>query len=166
MDSGTIFYIIAIIIYFIYTSFAKKKTPEMENDPETTDKVPKKGPSFEELLREIRNEQSERERDLEYDGEEVVTESEPEFSRKPVKPEPATIPEIEGSYKDPYRDIKQPLVKLDDQVDLEDDKKILGEVVDVAEEYSGRSKYARILKNTDSARDAVILTEIFNRRHF
>ncbi|NHE59545.1 hypothetical protein [Cyclobacterium plantarum] len=166
MDSGTIFYIIAIIIYFIYTSFAKKKTPEMENDPETTEKAPKKGPSFEELLREIRNDQSERERDLEYDGEKEVTEPTPEFSRKPAKPEHAKIPEIEGSYKDPYRDIKQPLVKLDDQVDLEDDKKILGEVVDVAEEYSGRSKYARILKNTDSARDAVILTEIFNRRHF
>jgi len=165
MDSGTIFYIIAIIIYFLYTTFAKKKTPDMENDPEVTEKPPQKGPSFEELLREIRNDQSERERDLEYDDE-VIVEEKPVVSKKPAPPEPVVLPEEEGAYKDPYRDIRQPMVKLDDQVDLEDDQKILGEVVDVAEEYSGRSKYARILKNTASARDAVILTEIFNRRHF
>ncbi|SHN12917.1 hypothetical protein SAMN04488057_107128 [Cyclobacterium lianum] len=168
MDSGTIFYLIAIIIYFIYTTFARKKEPEMDNEAEVPEQAPKRGPSFEELLREIRNEQSERERDLQQDEPEVLAEETPEVSGRtsPGPSEERPVKTEETSYRDPYRNIKQPLVKLDDQVDLEDDRKILGEVVDVAEEYSGRSKYARMLKNSESARDAVILTEIFNRRHF
>ena len=59
MDSGTIFYIIAIIIYFLYTTFAKKKTPDMENDPEVTEKPPQKRPIiWKSCSGEIRNDQS------------------------------------------------------------------------------------------------------------
>lgn len=167
MDSGTIFYIIAIIIYFIYTSFIQKKAEKPTSDQQegSEPSPPQKGPSFDDLLREIRNEQGQRERDLEESPEAREVEYSEKSSTKEVE---ATDYETEPKevYKNPYQDLKQPLVKLDDQVDLADDKRILGEVEDVAAENPGSSKYARLLKNPASARDAVILTEIFNRRHF
>ncbi|SEJ73477.1 hypothetical protein SAMN05192553_11049 [Cyclobacterium xiamenense] len=169
MDSGTIFYIIAIVIYFIYTSFIQKKPGSPEANPEKPEGPPQKKTSFEDLLREIRNEQGQRERDLEGTSEPEpvnTASSATEVAEQRETTYVAQQQEAEGAYKNPYRDIKQPLVKLDDQVDLKDGKKILGEVVDVAEEFPGTSKYARLLKNTSSARDAVILTEIFNRKHF
>ena len=169
MDSGTIFYIIAIIIYFIYTSFIQKKQGSPEVNPEESDGPPQKKTSFEDLLREIRNEQGQRERDLADTSEQEPVKSTSSASEVAEQSEAKSIEQqqgAEGAYKNPYRDIKQPLVKLDDQVDLENSEKILGEVVDVAEEFPGTSKYARLLKNTSSARDAVILTEIFNRKHF
>jgi hypothetical protein len=169
MDSGTVFYIIAIIIYFIYTSFIQKKPENKEVDPEESDRPPQKKTSFEDLLREIRNEQGQRERDLEGTAKPTAVESVPtrtEVEERNESKRLAEQQEAEGAYKNPYKDIKQPLVKLDDQVDITDSKRILGEVVDVADEFSGASKYARLLKNTSSARDAIILTEIFNRKHF
>ncbi|WP_162343636.1 hypothetical protein [Cyclobacterium salsum] len=173
MDSGTIFYIIAIIIYFIYTSFIQKKAEKPTSDQEESDaKPPQKGPSFDDLLREIRNEQGQRERDMDASGEpEEVTYAEKTTAEEVEAAEYRTenqenYKKNQEAYKNPYQDLKQPLVKLDDQVDLADDKKLLGEVEDVAAENPGNSKYARLLKNPASARDAVILTEIFNRRHF
>ncbi|WP_205602099.1 hypothetical protein [Cyclobacterium jeungdonense] len=166
MDSGTIFYIIAIIVYFVYTSFIQKKAEKPSTGQEDSEgKAPQKGPSFDDLLREIRNEQGQRERDMDASPEP----QEVEFSEKTTskKAEAAEYrADNQEAYKNPYQDIKQPLVKLDDQVDIADDKKLLGEVEDVADENPGTSKYARMLKNPASARDAVILTEIFNRRHF
>lgn len=166
MDSGTIFYIIAIIIYFIYTSFIQKKAEKPTSETEDSEaKPPKQGPSFDDLLREIRNEQGQRERDLEESPEAREVETSEKYPAKEAEVvDYETNPQEE--YKNPYQDLKQPLVKLDDQVDLGDDKRILGEVEDVAAENPGNSKYARLLKNPASARDAVILTEIFNRRHF
>lgn len=173
MDSGTIFYIIAIIIYFIYTSFIQKKAEKPASDQEDPEaKAPQKGPSFDDLLREIRNEQGQRERDLDASGntqdEEYLEKTSPdEFEDVAYRSENQTDYEKnQDVYQNPYQDLKQPLIKLDDQVDLADDRRILGEVEDVAAENPGSSKYARMLKNPSSARDAVILTEIFNRRHF
>ncbi|MEX0884071.1 MAG: hypothetical protein WDZ72_11415 [Cyclobacteriaceae bacterium] len=172
MESGTIFYIIAILAYFIYTTFIQKK-PEKTQGPtddemgKETDQVsPKKGVSFEEMLREIRNEQVERESDLKTTGEskdEEVGEQE-EVPYQEVFSEP--LEHEEESYKNPYRELGQPLVKLDDQVDINDNEQLLGDVEDVAEEYQGRSKYASMLKNPEHVKDAVILSEILNRRHF
>lgn len=166
MDSGTIFYIIAIIIYFVYTSFIQKKAEKPAKGQEDSEaKPPRKGPSFDDLLREIRNEQGQRERDLDTSPE---TQELASSEKSTAKETEAVEYQSEGheEYKNPYQDIKQPLVKLDDQVDIANEKKLLGEVEDVADENPGNSKYARLLKNPSSARDAVILTEIFNRRHF
>ena len=57
------------------------------------------------------------------------------------------------------------MVKLDDQVDIDSNEKILGEVEDVAEEYKGKSKYRDMLKNPESIKDAIVLTEILNRKY-
>lgn len=171
MDGSTVLYIIAVIIYFIYTSFAKKKPGEEGAERDGNADAPNQGPSFEELLREIRKDQSqpvsnedtegwtEEVSEREYSEEAEMAEEERYVEKKVAKPR-------EGTYTGAYRNVKQPLVKLDDQVDLDDDKKILGEVVDVAGEHQVGNKYAKLLKDPETIKDAVILTEIFNRKHF
>lgn len=174
MDSGTIFYLIAIIAYFIYTSFISKKGEKKMDtgDGDSDTASPPKGVSFDDLLKEIRKEQTEREADIEHTGENTSMDYEEEFeeAESVVSEIPAPNPST-GQYgheerPDTYRDIKQPMVKLDDQVDINDEKKILGDVEDVAEELQGNSKYASMLKNSNQIKDAVILAEILNRRHF
>lgn len=163
MDSGTVFYIIAIIIYFLYTVFVQKKAenkPEQETPADAPE--PQKKASFEDLLREIRKEQAERERDMVLTGESA--EKEDLWEKKPLVESPERVKP--KSLHQQYQEIKQPLVKLDDQVDINDDIKILGEVEDVAEEQVGVSKYAAMLKNSKKAREAIVLSEIINRKHF
>src|SRR5690606_35143708 len=81
VDASTIVYLIAIVVYFLYSVFFNKKNPE-QNLPEEEgedNRPPRKTVSFDELLKEIRREQGERERDL--------TESEPQ-KREAHRPEP------------------------------------------------------------------------------
>ena len=168
MDSSTVFYIIAVIIYFIYTSFAKRKPDNVNPEMEEQDGSPAQGPSFEDLLKDIRKGQN---RDRSAENEEELEEQKPDTTPPPLKTqrklaEQESYPTDEGEVRNTYRDIKQPLVKLDDQVDLSDGRKLLGDVVDVAGENYGRNKYARLLKNPETKKDAVVLTEIFNRKHF
>lgn len=183
MDIGTIIYIALVILYFVFTAFKKKSPPEAEEERYEGETEGKKRPaSFEDMLREIRMEQGEIVRDIEetgqkekpnYDSREGRNENSEMQSQRRLDKKAEYTPEIEvegrnkyyggaeGSIKNYER---QPLVKLDDQVDLESDERILGEVEDVAGEYPGRSKYASMLKDPDSAKDAVILAEILNRR--
>ncbi|WP_339678187.1 hypothetical protein [Cyclobacterium marinum] len=168
MDGSTVLYLIAVIIYFIYTSFVKKKPEEEYAEKEDNERAPKQGPSFEELLREIRKDQTETfpEDNRDEWSDEV---SDHDYSEEKEELPPISEKEIlpkEKTHTSAYRSIKQPLVKLDDQVDLDDNKKILGEVVDVAGEYTVGNKYAKILKNPETLKDAVVLTEVFNRKHF
>ena len=90
----------------------------------------------------------------------------PEVKQEELPSEVGVFKPKEETHTSAYQSIKQPLVKLDDQVDLSDNKKILGEVVDVAGEYTVGNKYAKILKNPETLKDAVVLTEVFNRKHF
>ena len=168
MDSSTVFYIIAVIIYFIYTSFAKKKADNEAPEMGENDNVPNQGPSFEELLREIRSEQHQ---DAPEETEEELVEPIPRRGYQELTKTDEYAEEVkplakEREYNRTYRDVRQPLVKLDDQVDIENDEKLLGEVVDVAGEYQNGNKYAKLLKNPETIKEAVVLAEVFNRRHF
>ncbi|MDO6437238.1 hypothetical protein Q4534_07475 [Cyclobacterium sp. 1_MG-2023] len=146
----------------------KKKPEEEYAEKEGNEQTPNQGPSFEELLREIRKDQTETV--PEENRDEWTKEVSDHDYSEDIRDEQATEEEVfipgEKTHTSAYRSIKQPLVKLDDQVDLEDNKKILGEVVDVAGEYTVGNKYAKILKNPETLKDAVILTEVFNRKHF
>tara|TARA_R110000744_G_scaffold379194_1_gene496704 strand:+ start:325 stop:831 length:507 start_codon:yes stop_codon:yes gene_type:complete len=168
MDGSTVLYLIAVIIYFIYTSFVKKKPDEEYAEKEGNEQAPNQGPSFEELLREIRKDQTEtvpEESKNEWDDEHGDREF-PEVKQEEFPAEEEDYKPREKTHTSAYQSIKQPLVKLDDQVDIDDNKKILGEVVDVAGEYTVGNKYAKILKNPETLKDAVILSEVFNRKHF
>ena len=168
MDGSTVLYLIAVIIYFIYTSFVKKNTEEEYAEKKSNEQAPNQGPSFEELLREIRRDQTES--TPEDNNEDWVEKNAdrkfPEVKQEELPSEVGVFKPKEETHTSAYQSIKQPLVKLDDQVDLSDNKKILGEVVDVAGEYTVGNKYAKILKNPETLKDAVVLTEVFNRKHF
>ena len=170
-DSSTIFYIIAVAVYFIYSLFFRKKEEEpVEGDSDSPGEA-KKPVSFEELLKEIRQEQGGSHaapQGAEEFWEEDEYEEEPEVSET-ISYEKSSRDEAryyEGSWesKNRYNTQSQPLVKLDDQVDLDDTKTILGEV---EEEDPGKSnKFAQLLKSPETLKDAIIVSEIINRKHF
>nr|MBI1230868.1 hypothetical protein [Cytophagales bacterium] len=172
MDSGTIFYIIAVVIYFIYTALQQRKANKIpEADDQPSDPSPPSRGSFDDLLKEIRRQQEERERDIVISGEKAKPVEKPSYvedyiEEKEVESRPAYVPN-ESTYKDPYRSLSQsqPLVKLDDQVDIHEDVKILGKVGSIDEKQSV-NRYATLLKNPKSLREAIVVSEILNRRHF
>ncbi|GAA0880202.1 hypothetical protein GCM10009119_31720 [Algoriphagus jejuensis] len=58
MDLGNIVYIVAVIAYFIYQATRKKKGPEVPDSDNSAPEEPKRGMSFEDLLKEIREAQN------------------------------------------------------------------------------------------------------------
>jgi len=184
IDIGTVVYIILVLLYFVFTAFKKKNAPEQTDERYEGEEAGERRPaSFEDMLRDIRRDQNERVKDIEQAGqgevsdydyrekrEEVEERTYNSWEEKPAPAKPEPVKESrnkyyeggEGSLKNYER---QPLVKLDDQVDLESDEKILGEVEDVAEEYRGKSKYGNLLKNPETVKDAIILSEILNRKY-
>lgn len=177
MDSGTVFYIIAVIIYFLYTAFQQRKAKNREAEGEVLPDSPSqedtpKG-SFDEMLREIRRQQEERERDIVISGEKRkpasrdVDELEPVYVEDEVDeaPYPSKIPQ--STYIDPYRSLSEsrPLVKLDDQIDIHEDVKILGNV-ESSFENQDTNHYATLLKNPRTLVDAVVVSAILERKHF
>lgn len=177
-DASTLVYIVAVIVYFLYSTFFSKKEPgQAERKAEHPEDQPRKAVSFDDLLKEIRREQGERERDLE--GETVVeddyVEEEEAYVAEPVAmpkkyftyEDPEQFPSPESSYQKAYKNYeKQPLVKLDDQVDLYSDEKILGEVEDISGYTKGKNKYADILKNPETVKDAIVVSEILRPKYF
>ena len=171
MESGTIFYIIAVIIYFIYSFLAQKKAQNQEGQAEEGGELPEEEAStkksFDELLRDIRREQEERERDIVFTGEKAP--QNPDNNREEQAPLPQSgagmekEPETEKVYERLSQ--SQPLVKLDDQVDIHDDEPILGEVE--SEFKAVRSNpYAKRLKDPRTLREAIVVSEILQRKHF
>lgn len=177
MDSGTVFYIIAVIIYFLYTAFQQRKAKNKEADGDTIPDTPaQEGPakgSFDDILREIRRQQEERERDIVIAGEKSKpasagsAEFEPVYVEEEVEEPSYTSLKPESTYKDPYRSLSEsrPLVKLDDQVDIHEDVKILGNV-ESSFENQNTNHYATLLKNPQTLVDAVVVSAILERKHF
>jgi len=185
VDIGTIVYIVLVLLYFVFTAFKKKNAPEQPEERYEGEEAGERRPaSFEDMLREIRKEQNERVKDIEESGQPEVANYDSRAGRddsaetqrdqwnqkkaaaKPIEPTVAPINKYydgaEGSIKEYER---RPLVKLDDQVDIDSDVKILGEVEDVGEEFVTKNKYGTMLKSPGSVKDAVILAEILNRRY-
>jgi len=185
VDIGTIVYIVLVLLYFVFTAFKKKNAPEQPDERYEGEEAGEKRPaSFEDMLREIRMEQNERVKDIEESGQKDI----PNYDSRSGRDEsaetqrdnwnqrqaPAPQPEPEEAPRNKYYDgaegslknyERRPLVKLDDQVDLESDEKILGEVEDVGEEFVTNNKYGSMLKNPNSVKDAVVLAEILNRKY-
>jgi hypothetical protein len=174
-DASTLVYIIAVVVYFIYSNFFKKEQAPQAGESDQSSEAPQKPMSFDDLLKEIRREQGERERDLEGTTfsendlvEEVYT---PEREATPQKyftyEDPEQFPSPETHYQPKYKNFeKGPLVKLDDQIDLNSDEKILGEVEDVSGYIRRRNRYAEILKNPETVKDAVVVSEILRPKYF
>ncbi|MBT0810476.1 hypothetical protein KIH41_04195 [Litoribacter ruber] len=183
MDAGTLIYIVLVIIYFLFTAFKKKNKPqEGEERFEGEEEGERRPASFEDMLREIRREQEQRTREVENreqpEEEDLYEEAAYSQPTPAPKPKPKPQPKAQNEPANPYKKYyeggegslknveKEPLVTLDEQVDISSDEKIIGEVEDVAEEKSAVNPYAKLLKNPETVKDAVVLSEILNRKYF
>ena len=184
MDLGNIVYIVAVLAYFIYQA-TKGKKKNQGKDPEEMDEAPQQKPvSFEDLMREIRDAQKPKPvapaqpkmqpapvnqpREVVYEraGD---TSSRPEWRADPapaVKRFPTKKLEEDDDeiqrYKGAFENAKSDLTKTSEGIpEIPSLKEIADET-----SYTSRGRYARMLKNPQSIRDAVVLKEILDRKHF
>ncbi|SFO39141.1 hypothetical protein SAMN04488519_10652 [Algoriphagus ornithinivorans] len=168
MDLGNILYILAVLAYFIYTATRKKKSEEGLDPADTPTNQPEQGTSFEDLLREIRDQQKK-----------PRTQEAP----KPKKKEPAPVQMPETVEELPWKTKYKSLEEQDDEIqyyegafnktksDLSKTSKGVPEIPSVVDRDESRKSirsnpYARLLKNSSSMKDAIVLKEILDRKHF
>lgn len=178
MDLGNIIYIIAIIAYFIYTATKKKANPEEMDQPGSPDSTQeqRKPVSFEDLLKEIRQGQGQREKDLKDSGQGKSAETFPrrQEGRTFEQPRPKPVEEVKKikryeSYEGVIEERKVP-----DRIKLADQERIHSHVEGIKSTISLESvdgpmeenKYKTMLRNPETIKDAVILSEILNRKYF
>ncbi|MDX5338109.1 MAG: hypothetical protein LPK25_03710 [Cyclobacteriaceae bacterium] len=163
MDLGNIIYIVAIIAYFIYQMTRKKGGEELPENPESPTPKPEKGVTFEELLKEIRNAQNPQKSDPVPPAPKPIPipEPKPAYRKKVEEPEDDEIKYYEGTFhatkKNPYQAYAEkksipsaPVPKLNLESSVP--KKV--------------NPYTEKLKNPKSVREAIVLAEILNRKHF
>jgi hypothetical protein len=169
MDLGNIIYVIAIIAYFIYQATRKKPADGLpDDDPEPSS--PQKGMSFEDLLKEIRQAQNPKSPEPPTPTYTQTQEPEPTAAPFPVRPvsrRPPVVEEFddeikyyEGAYSTSkyksYQGAKfsttpeAPLVKFDF----------------TSIEKQRVNPYAELLKNPQTLKQAVIVSEILRPKHF
>lgn len=192
MDLGNIVYIIAIIAYFIYTATRKKANPEEMDQPSSPDNTQEKRKtvSFEDLLKEIRQGQGQREKDLSGSGQGKSAEPSPRWqeSRTFEKPKPKPGQEVRTFEQQKPRNVQEVKKvkaysnyegvieekKIPERVKLVDQERIYGLVeglkssiaLESLDRIDEENKYKTLLRNPESVKDAIILSEILNRKYF
>ena len=184
MDLGNIVYIVAVLAYFIYQATKGKKKNQSGEVEEMSDVPGQKPVSFEDLMREIRDAQRAK----------PVAPAQPNVQPAPLNQPREVVYERAGDTSsrpewraDPAPAVKRfPTRKLeenDDEIeyyqgafektksDLTKTSKGIPEIpslkeVTVESSNPGRNRYARLLKNPQGIRDAVVLKEILDRKHF
>lgn len=178
MDLGNIIYIIAIIAYFIYTATKKKANPEemdQPGSPESTQEQ-RKPVSFEDLLKEIRQGQGQREKETKdtSQGKPAETLARRQEGRTFEQPKPKTVQEVKKIKRyESYEGVIEERA-LPDRVKLADQERIHSHVEGIKstialESVGGQeeeNKYKTMLRNPETIKDAVILSEILNRKYF
>lgn len=184
MDLGNIVYIVAVLAYFIYQATRNKKKDQAADQQERSDAPEQKPVSFEDLMREIRDAQKPKQ----------VEHAKPRMQPIPVdQPKPVEYKRVAEPVARPeWRADPAPAVKrfptkkweeADDEIeyyqgafektesDLTRTSKGIPDIPSfkqLAAESSneGKSRYARMLQNPQSIKDAFILKEILDRKHF
>lgn len=164
MDLGNLVYIVAVIAYFIYQATKKKKQEipdltEVENEKKSSQPT-----TFEDLMREIREAQA------------------PKKPSRPIAVEKPPVKEIPSRVE---RSVpKKWYEQEDDEISyydgaFEKSKSLAAKPVSVpqlnfsdptkkvySKRESNENRYAKLLKDPQSIKDAVIISEILNRKHF
>ncbi|PZX54024.1 hypothetical protein [Algoriphagus chordae] len=184
MDLGNIVYIVAVLAYFIYQATKGKKKNQPGEASEMPDAPEERPVSFEDLMREIRDAQKPK----------PVVPEKPIIQSVPINQPKEVVYERAGEIAsrpewraDPAPAVKRfPTRKItdnDDEIeyyqgafektksDLTKTSKGIPEIPSLKEvqtESSStvRSKYARMLKNPQGIRDAVVLKEILDRKQY
>lgn len=171
MDLGNIVYIAAVIGYFIYQATRKKRSLELPEQGDSEPEAPKKGMSFDDLLKEIREAQNPPvpERQTQPRPQTPVpTPAATILRAKPVSRKPVLVEEddeearyYEGTYaasqsnvyrasKDIHSFQSAPAVKFDY----------------VSFESKNVNPYAGLLKNPKTLRQSVVVSEILKPKYF
>lgn len=175
MDFGQVIYVIVIVLYFIYRAVGKKKGEEVTSEQDSDTIPPKKGPSFEELLKEIR---------------EAQAPSLPELPKSPVpEPKPSvpvftTVPEV-STEKKIVEPVLIEVVNQEQEWSKRFESSREAEIVSTYPSFAtslpeeARKKwttydnlpdkvnpYAELLKNPKSLKDAVVVSELLKPKHF
>ncbi|UZD23437.1 hypothetical protein [Algoriphagus halophytocola] len=178
MDLGNIVYIVAVLAYFIYQATkGKKRNQEADSEP-MTDESSGKPTSFEDLLREIREaqqpkshkkpaparniEQPKPEESYPWRDDEPEEKYQQEWKKKKLIYEAEPADDEIQYYSGAFEQTKSELSKTSKGVpEIPTAKQAKDE-----KSYQASSKYARMLKNPQGIRDAVVMKEILDRKYF
>ncbi len=167
-------YVIFAVIYFLSRSLRKKPAENQQKRPRSpleTDEGPRRQPaSFEELLEEITGRQTLKEPPREVEEEESFT------PVTPKKKEPAPPPFDEGRTRrfsdEESRRIYEESIKNAEGFDLDykpdakfASRKVLRATAEEEEVNEFASEIRSTLQNPESAKKAIILAEIINRKY-
>ncbi len=167
-DIKIILYILAAVAYFLFTQWRKafqspeeqeKQVPEQQKRRAPSRQPARPATSFEDILREL---QPKLDR-----GKDVVIETVTE------KKEELMPPLVAATAKPKYRNYEEDIPKVlswekaAEARDLQKQFKLRSKspFTAYAQEEAPTSKYAKMLRNPATVRDAVILSEIFNRKY-
>jgi hypothetical protein len=167
MDESIIFYIIAAVIYVI-SRLLKKKPEQPQQGPQPRQGPEKRPMSFEDILREL-------------SGEEAVAEEEP-YKQAPEKSRSQeVVEEIEEYPSEDYEEYDDEAKSVyHKSVSQAKDLKTIDQLVDynqprekilkedegtTVKKSSGAAQIARMLKNKNEAKKAIILSEIIQNKY-
>lgn len=166
MDLGNIVYVVAVVGYFIYRAIQGKKEKELAETNQPEEETGPKPVSFEDLLKEIREAQKPKRQAPEPKPvfQQVVVPQE-KLRAKPIAVRRSEAVEVLDDeaifYQGAYNSANQNATKISD-VTYE------GSFLK-AEAYQTSKKvnrYAAVLKNPQSFRDALVVSEILKPKHF
>ncbi|WP_304516667.1 hypothetical protein [Cecembia rubra] len=177
MDAGNIIYLVAIIIYFIYTALKKGKPEgEIEKPAVPNEQQEQRRPvSFEDLLKEIRSGQQQLERDLQQTGQGKAAEEKPvaqmTSAEKPLGNRPQKIkqPKAYEQFQGEISEREMPKLRtLNEQISLEASLEGIKSSLksETLEKVKKENRYRQLLKDPRSVKDAVILSEVLTKKYF
>lgn len=167
MDLGNIVYIIAVVGYFIYRSVSNKKRKEVDDGDLSDTLDPPKPSSFEDLLREIREAQNPKrvqEKPVILPVDTVIPEEKLRpvaIRRSQVTEEKVEMDEEARFYQGAYSTAFQTAARIGENVPMGSLLK-----VDKFESIQKTNRYAQILKNPQTLRESLVVSEILKPRHF
>lgn len=167
MDLGNIVYVVAVLGYFIYRAVQGKKQKELGETDQPEEGQAERPTSFEDLLKEIREAQKPKRQVPEPKPvfQEVVIPQE-KIRAKPIAVRRSAAAEVMDDearfYEGSYNTAAQNATKI---ADVSYEGSFLK-----ADEYIKKVKkvnrYAEVLKNPQSFREALILSEILKPKYF
>lgn len=166
MDLGNIVYVVAVLGYFIYRAIQGKKEKELAETNQPEEEQAERPVSFEDLLKEIRDAQKPKRQAPEPKPvfQEVVVPQE-KIRAKPIairRSEAVEVLDDEARfYQGAYNSSNQSATKI---TDVSYEGSFLK--ADEHEAHKKVNPYAAILKNQQTLREALIVSEILKPKHF
>lgn len=166
MDLGNIVYVVAVVGYFIYRAIQGKKEKELAETNQPEEETGPKPVSFEELLKEIREAQKPKRQAPEPKPvfQQVVVPQE-KLRAKPIavrRSEAVEVLDDEARfYQGAYNSANQNATKISDVT--YEGSFLKAELYQTSKKVN---RYAAVLKNPQSFRDALVVSEILKPKHF